>query len=127
MKNKKIIFLIAIILFIIAGILILVNSKIGKESLSRRDIRKITKEFYSFYYDENNTDDNIRNHLRKYITSGLTISLGDMEIYIENKSNGGTTYSSLEKCDRANSKITIYPKSPFGKDDYELKFDLVCY
>ena len=127
MKNKKIMFLIAIILFIIAGILILVNSKIGKESLSRRDIRKITKEFYSFYYDENNTDDNIRNYLRKYINSGLTISLGDMEIYIENKSNGGTTYSSLEKCDRANSKITIYPKSPFGKDDYELKFDLVCY
>jgi hypothetical protein len=127
MKNKKIMFLIAIILFIIAGILILVNSKIGKESLSRRDIRKITKEFYSFYYDENNTDDNVKNYLRKYINTGLTISLGDMEIYIENKSNGGTTYSSLEKCDRANSKITIYPKSPFGKDDYELKFDLVCY
>ena len=127
MKNKKIMFLIAIILFIIAGILILVNSKIGRESLSRRDIRKITKEFYSFYYDENNTDDNVKNYLRKYINTGLTISLGDMEIYIENKSNGGTTYSSLEKCDRANSKITIYPKSPFGKDDYELKFDLVCY
>lgn len=127
MKNKKIMFLIAIILFIIAGILILVNSKIGRESLSRRDIRKITKEFYSFYYDENNTDDNVKNYLRKYINTGLTISLGDMEVYIENKSNGGTTYSSLEKCDRANSKITIYPKSPFGKDDYELKFDLVCY
>ena len=127
MKNKKIMFLIAIILFIIAGILILVNSKIGRESLSRRDIRKITKEFYSFYYDENNTDDNVKNYLRKYINTGLTISLGDMEIYIESKSNGGTTYSSLEKCDRANSKITIYPKSPFGKDDYELKFDLVCY
>ena len=127
MKNKKIMFLIAIILFIIAGILILVNSKIGRESLSRRDIRKITKEFYSFYYDENNSDNNVKNYLRKYINTGLTISLGDMEIYIENKSNGGTTYSSLEKCDRANSKITIYPKSPFGKDDYELKFDLVCY
>ena len=127
MKNKKIMFLILIILFIIAGILILFNSKIGRESLSRRDIRKITKEFYSFYYDENNTDDNVKNYLRKYINTGLTISLGDMEVYIENKSNGGTTYSSLEKCDRANSKITIYPKSPFGKDDYELKFDLVCY
>ena len=127
MKNKKIMFLIAIILFIIAGILILVNSKIGRESLSRRDIRKITKEFYSFYYDENNSDNNVKNYLRKYINTGLTISLGDMEIYIESKSNGGTTYSSLEKCDRANSKITIYPKSPFGKDDYELKFDLVCY
>ena len=127
MKNKKIIIAIIFILLIIGGILLLVNSKFGRESLSRRDIRKMTKEFYSFYYDENNSNNNIRNYLRKYINSGLTISLGDMEVYIESKSNGGTSYSSLEKCDRANSKITIYPKSPFGKDDYELKFDLVCY
>ena len=127
MKNKKIIIAIGFILLIIGGILLLVNSKFGRESLSKRDLRKITKEFYSYYYDENNSDNNIKNYLMKYVDSGLTISLGDMEIYIESKSNGGTKYSSLEKCDRANSKITIYPKSPFEKDDYELKFDLVCY
>lgn len=125
--KKKIIIAIVILLFIIGGIIILVNSKIGREALSRRDIRKITETFYNYYYEENNYDNNIKNFLRKYINTGLTIKLGDMEAYIEEKTNGGTSYKSLEKCDRANSKIIIYPKSPFGKTDYELKFDLKCY
>ena len=125
--KKKIIIAIVILLFIIGGIIILVNSKIGREALSRRDIRKITETFYNYYYEENNYDNNIKNFLRKYINTGLTIKLGDMEAYIEEKTNGGTSYKSLEKCDRANSKIIIYPKSPFGKIDYELKFDLKCY
>lgn len=126
MKNKRIIISIFLILFLIVGILVVVNTKTGKEAKAKIDIRKMTKEFYSFYYDENNSNNNVKDFLRHYINSGLTISLGDMEVYIEDNSNGGTKYSSLEKCDRAKSKIIIYPKSPFGKNDYTLKFDLVC-
>ena len=122
MKNKKYIFLIVLLLIIIGGILFLVNSKIGREALAKRDIRKLTTTFYEYYYDENNYDNNIKNFLRKYINT-----LGDMEVYIEDKSNGGTKYKSLEKCDRAKSKVIIYPKNPFSKTDYDLKFDLVCY
>ena len=76
--KKKIIIAIVILLFIIGGIIILVNSKIGREALSRRDIRKITETFYNYYYEENNYDNNIKNFLRKYINTGLTIKLGDM-------------------------------------------------
>ena len=127
MSNKKIIISILLVLLIIAGIIVIVNTRAGKDAKAKIDLRTMTKEFYSFYYDENNTDENVKNFLKKYVSSGLTISLGDMEAYIEDNANGGTKYKSLEKCDRANSKITIYPKSPFGKNDYELKFDLVCY
>ena len=127
MKNKKYIFLIVLLLIIIGGILFLVNSKIGREALAKRDIRKLTTTFYEYYYDENNYDNNVKEFLKKYTSSGLNITLGDMEVYIEDKSNGGTKYKSLEKCDRAKSKVIIYPKNPFSKTDYDLKFDLVCY
>lgn len=126
MKNKRYIILISILLIIIGGIIILVNSKIGREALAKRDIRKITSTFYNYYYDENNYDNNVKEFLKEYTSSGLNISLGDMEVYIESKSNGGTIYKSLEKCDRANTKIIIYPKSPFGKSDYDLDFKLKC-
>ena len=126
MKKKLLIILIVILLIVIIGILILVNSSIGKEALAKRDIRKLTKTFYSYYYDENNYNNGVKDFLKKYTGSGLTITLGNMEVYIEEKSNSGTTYKSLEKCDRAKSKIIIYPKDPFNKDDYELKFDLLC-
>jgi len=127
MKNKKIIIGILLLLIIIGGILIIVNTRIGKDALAKRDIRILARSFYSYYYDENNYDNDIKTFLEKYTDSGLTITLGDMEVYIEEKSNGGTKYKTLEKCDRAKTKIIFYPTDPFGKYDYELKFDLVCY
>ena len=126
MKKKLIIVLIILVLLVVIGILVIPNTKMGKGYLARRDIRKLTKTFYSYYYDENNYDNGVKEFLKKYTNSGLTISLGNMEVYIEEKTNGGTSYKSLEKCDRANSMIIIYPKEPFNNTDYELKFDLNC-
>lgn len=127
MNNKRIITGIICILVIIGGILIIVNTRLGKDARAKIDLRKMTKEFYGYYYEENNKDNDVKNFLKNYLLSGLTISLGDMEVYIEEKSSGGTKYKSLEKCDRAKSKIIIYPEEPFSKNDYKLKFDLVCY
>lgn len=127
MKNKKIIVFIVILLIIIGGIILLINSKIGRNALARRDLRKITSTFYSYYYDEKNSNNDIKNFLKKYTKSGLNITLGDMEVYIEEVSDGGTKYETLEKCDRAKTKVIIYPKDPFTKTDYRLKIDLVCY
>ena len=31
-----------------------------------------------------------------------------------------------EPCDAENSRVIIYPKSPYGPTDYEIKVELVC-
>ena len=49
-----------------------------------------------------------------------------MQIIIEQKTNGGTLYSTLEKCDIENTKVIIYPKEPYTKNDIDIKFELSC-
>lgn len=126
MKKNTLIIGICLVLAILAGILILIKSDFFKDYLKKRDLRKITNTFYDIYYDENNPDGNIKVFLSKFTKTGLTISLKDMQIIIENRTNGGTTYKTLEKCDIENTKVTIYPKEPFDKKDIDLKFDLSC-
>ena len=125
MKKKIIIIVISILAIILVGILLLINSKWGRDLLSKRDIRSLSKTFYEYYYKENNFESN-KNSLKKFNNSGLVITLGDLEVYVENKTNSKVNYKSLEKCDRANTKVIIYPKKPYNSDSYELKFDLVC-
>ena len=97
-----------------------------KDYLIKRDLRKTANTFYSLYYDENNKDNNIKEFLSGFNKSGLTISLKDMQIIIEQKTNGGTLYSTLEKCDIENTKVIIYPKEPYTKNDIDIKFELSC-
>ena len=91
MKKNTLIIGICLVLAILAGILILIKSDFFKDYLKKRDLRKITNTFYDIYYDENNSDGNIKVFLSKFTKTGLTISLKDMQIIIENRTNGGTT------------------------------------
>lgn len=128
MKKLKIIIIIGIVflILVISGIIILVNSKVFKETLIKRDLRKMTTEFYSIYYDEHNSNNEIKDLLKNYEKSGFTIKLSDLNIYLTNRTGVTTEYKSLEKCDISNTRVTIKPKKPFNKKDVELKFELSC-
>lgn len=128
MKKQRRILIIGIVFLVIVilGILVLTRTDMFKDYLIKRDLRKTANTFYSLYYDENNKDNNIKEFLSGFNKSGLTISLKDMQIIIEQKTNGGTLYSTLEKCDIENTKVIIYPKEPYTKNDIDIKFELSC-
>lgn len=125
-EKKSLIIGISVLVVIIIGIIVLVNTTFFKDYLKKRDLRKITNTFYGLYYDEHNKDNNIKKYLSDFKNSGLGINLKDMQIYIEDRTNSGTNYKTLEKCDIENTKVTIYPKDPYTKKDIDIKFDLSC-
>ncbi len=125
-KNKVIIIIICVLVVIALGIIFLVNTKKFRGYLAQKDIRKMAGIFYGYYYEENNYDKDIKKYLKDYEKSGLSITLGDLEIYLEARTGNKPNYKSLEKCDRAKSKVVTYPKEPFNKDSYDLKFELIC-
>ena len=115
MKKKNIIVVVCIIILvlIIGGILLLPKlfNNTGKEN----KVKSLTREFYSYYYDEISKSNNAKDFLKNYTESGLKINLGDIEVYLDGKKGKTGDYSLLEKCDLDKSYATIYPKSPFDK------------
>lgn len=125
-KNVIIVSLVILLAAIIFGIIILVNTNIFNETIVKSDLKKITESFYGYYYDDNNKNNDIKSFLNQFKGTGLSITLGDLEIYLEARTGKKIEYKSLEKCDRANTKVIIYPKEPFNKSAFDLKYELNC-
>ena len=63
-------------------------------------------------------------HLDLYKETGLTISLEDLQIYLDTFNM--EDYSAFDKCNKQGTKVTVYPKSPYEKDDYEIVSTINC-
>ena len=126
MKKRSIIIisLIVILVLVIGGILLIPKIFVGvnKEAY----VTNLTKEFYGYYYDENAKTTDIKKFLANYKDSGLKISLGDLEVYLNGKKGKEGDYKLLDKCDVDKTYATIYPKSPYGKKDITVKVELSC-
>ena len=125
-KSKKVLAIIGIIvLILLIGTIIILNA--SKETRIKLRIKNLAGTFYSYYYEEN-TDkkdkDKIKVFLSNYASSGLRIKLGDMETYLD--THKVENYNILKKCDKDKTKITIYPKFPYEKKDYDVKIKMSC-
>lgn len=58
--------------------------------------------------------------LKKNADKGYTFTVEDMD-----KATPGIR-SIYESCDLKNTKVTIYPTKPYGKNDYKIKTQLSC-
>ena len=125
-NGKKVFAIIGIVvLVLIIGIIIFLSLSKGMRQELR--IKNLASSFYTYYYEENSDkkdEDKIKVFLSNYASSGLTIKLGDMETYID--THKVENYSILKNCDKDKTKITIYPKSPYGKKDYDVKIKMSC-
>jgi predicted SpoU family rRNA methylase len=122
MKKKKfIIILIIILVLILGGLLFYVFSGYNKKVTAQNRLKEITEEFYGYYYDENK--ESIKETLEKFKDTGLRVSLGDMEVYINSSTEKENDFKALEKCDVDKTEVIIKPHSPYGKKDYNIKID----
>ena len=125
--NKKIIFVITIIIILVLFLGVLVFLNLDTEKRAETRLKQLSKIFYKYYYEDNSDKkdkDKIKVFLSNYSTTGLTIRLKDMETYIDTKKV--ENYKDLKKCNAEETKITIYPKSPYGKEDFKVELNLKC-
>lgn len=126
-KNKgRVIAIIGILILVLfLGVLVFYNMNSEKRAEAR--LNQISKIFYKYYYEDNSNKDDkdaIKVFLSKYAASGLTIRLKDMKIYIDSKKV--ENYKALKNCNEEETKVTIYPTTPYGKNDFKIKTKMSC-
>ena len=86
---------------------------------------ELAKNFYENYYYDQVGSEFVKGHAENGIKIDIAnlarINNSDSQAILEEFKN-----SAGENCDSTKSKVTIYPKDPYGKTDYELKIDLEC-
>lgn len=134
-KNKKILLVVGIILVIILLVVVLFlvfNNKENESEKLSASLKELGIEFYEeFYYKQIGQNDKERQEfLEKYKDIGIKVNLDSLSRYkkedsekiLEEFVNGKTE----EACDKTNSMVVIYPKEPYGNEDYTIDAILVC-
>ncbi|MDD6223415.1 MAG: hypothetical protein PUB18_00215 [bacterium] len=102
-----------------------------KEKLSK-SLEAMGTDFYENYYYPQiaTTDEERKEFVKKYENMGIKINLDNLSRYNtsqnEERVKEFVNEETKEKCDQTNTRVIIYPKSPYKKESYELKVELVC-
>ena len=131
-SSNKIIIIIGVLLVVVAVVLFSVLNKPSNEKKLKTSLTEMGRNFYeNFYYEQvGSSADERSTLLSKFTTIGIKIDLDNLGRY-----NNGEFSSKIkefknnktdEKCSKTNTKVVIYPKSPYGKTDYTIKTELDC-
>ena len=129
--NKKLIAFVIIVVVFMLGLLILFGQG-NKEKKLTGLLEEMGKDFYENYFYEglNRTEDEKVNYLKGMEQKGIKVNLENLERF-----NGEVNKERIkefvnpktnQECNKKNTKITIYPKSSYGKTDYVIDTILDC-
>lgn len=119
-----------IVLLIIMGYLVYTYFYGGtREEKIERKLKKMAKVFYEDYYydalvEQKGSSDQAIIYLSNYADTGLKISFDSLKTYYDEI--GNMNYTELMDCDENNTKVIIYPKTPYTNKDYSMKVSLSC-
>ena len=136
-KKKKMIQICAIavgLIAIFAAVLFLTGGvKLSQKDKLSDSLTKMGKEFYSeFYYEEiskGKTSKEVSEFLSKFQDVGIKVNLDNLSRYNDNANEeeiANFKNEDGEACNKTNTRAVIYPKSPYGKEDYTIKVELDC-
>ena len=130
-NRVKTIGIIAGVVVVIAAVVLLLvfkpfgnkDKKVEKQLNDR--MGELAKNFYENYYFDQVGSEFVKGHAE----NGIKIDLANLA-----RINNSDSQSVLDEfkntegkaCNTSTSKVTIYPKEPYGKTDYELKIELDC-
>lgn len=132
--NKEICFIAitALILTIAIVLIIILNSKRSEEDKLNDMLKELGVNFYeNFYYDQVGTNDTEKKEfVKKYETIGIKVNLDNLS-RLDSDNNKKivdkfVNSKTKEECDKSNTRVIIYPKTPYEKDSYDIKTELVC-
>lgn len=135
-KRKSVVAITLLLLsvIIIIGVLsILKGSSNTEAKLSKKMEREGAKFYTEFYYDQitvGKNEEEITSFLSSFEEHGIKIDLENLSKF---NSKGSSDLSSEFtnsireiQCDTRNSKVIIFPESPFKKSDFSLRVELDC-
>lgn len=122
--SGMIILIILIIIFIVPSFKHKKNYNDDNSNFLEEQLKKIGKQFYENYYYSNLSSEEYAK-LANFSNNGIRIDITNLEVII---SLDDSIKNQLEKdnCDFDQTKIVIYPKEPYGKQDYSVELELSC-
>lgn len=132
--NGKAKFVIIAIVVVLAAIVIgiLVSRGGGNEKALDASLKEMGKSFYeNFYYEQiGSSADERTSLLSKFTNVGIKIDLDNLSRYndgeFKEEISKFKNNKTNDKCNKTNTRVVIYPKSPYGKTDYTIKTELDC-
>jgi len=103
-----------------------------KKAQQTADMETLGREFYTdlFYKQlaENRSQEELKAFLEKYKETGINTNLDNLSRTASdtNKKKAEKLLSEDNNCDKEKTRVYVYPKAPYGKDDYTVKVELAC-
>lgn len=128
-KRNIMIIVIALVIIniIVASILIYNNPK----NKLNRSIKYMGKDFYTNYFyntlKEGRSNKELSEVLERYKDTGIKINLKNLSQFDSSKYKEEIdNMVENNKCIDTKTRAVIYPKAPYGKDNYKIKIELNC-
>lgn len=102
------------------------------QKVVEREMEKITADYYeNYYYDsftENMSDEDFAMAFSTYSEFGFPrVYLRELLLFDDGRHEGSRSiFDSSYSCDTNHTSVQIYPKAPFGKKDYTVKYNYSC-
>ena len=124
---------------IVAGVIVLavlivlcITVFFNKERITTKKVKSMGVDYYTNYlYDvlaKGRDKKDLEKILVRYTGRGIKINLETLEKYDSGKyaDEIKNLKSGKKACDKANTKVIIYPEEPYNKADYRVEIELDC-
>ena len=129
MKNKNLLKLIGIILggLLVIALVVLLLVKIinGGKKDYQKEVENNIKDLVKNFYEDKYYNDTDKALIESFNNDGLKVSLNTLYVVSGNKKKV-TNPKTNKECDAEKTYVMIYPKSPYGKNNYDIKYYLDC-
>ena len=121
MKNKKNLIIIGTVIGLIIIILAIFLMPTSEKRLSNM-LESKGKSFYHNFYNELSdalTEEKVKEEMSKLSLNGITLTL-------DNLSKEEKISKIFRRCDKNNTKVIVYPESPYNINNYKAEVKLDC-
>ena len=129
--DKKLFIAIGSVLILIVLVFVVVKCINNPKVKTTKKIKQMGEAFYTEYYykelSKNKSKKELSTLLSKFSENGIRISINNLSVF-----NSGIYKKDIEafkndsKCDGKKTKVIIYPKKPYGKNDFKVDAELSC-
>ena len=132
-SNKKnitigVVVLVSVLVVVAAGIGLSYAFSPSKKAKLETELKEMGKDFYENFYYDLVVNSNGVDSIKKFENTGIKVDLDNLSRQNnENKEKVNDFKNDKnEDCNKTNTKVTIYPKDPYGKTNYEIQVQLDC-
>ena len=131
-KNNKLILVGVVILIVLIAILAIIVSNTNKEKKTIKKYENIVSEMTSAYYKDYYSmivDSKGVDYIKAFEDVGFEFDLDNMINLLpslRSKAKELVNVKTGEQCNINGTKVMVYPKDPYGENDYTIKVTLDC-